>query len=92
MASLDLARSYIGTYNKADREYVIGKIDQLIDKLRNIDKIKVLSYQEGDSDPLKITIQTNCSLNGFELQKGLKNKESIQNWQIHIMFCSYCPC
>ncbi|UQD50649.1 arginine decarboxylase [Bacillus methanolicus] len=74
MASLDLARSYIGTYNKADREYVIGKIDQLIDKLRNIDKIKVLSYQEGDSDPLKITIQTNCSLNGFELQKRFEEQ------------------
>lgn len=74
MASLDLARSYIGTYKKADREYVIGKIDQLIDQLRNIDKIKVLTYQEGASDPLKITIQTNCSLNGFELQRRFEEQ------------------
>jgi arginine/lysine/ornithine decarboxylase len=74
MASLDFARSYIGTYKKADREYVIKKIDDLIDQLTNIDKINVLSYREGESDPLKITIQTNCSLNGFELQKKFEEQ------------------
>ncbi|WP_445492841.1 aminotransferase class I/II-fold pyridoxal phosphate-dependent enzyme [Niallia sp. 03133] len=76
MASLDLARSYLGTFTEEDGEYLIEKINKFRAELGRIKQIKVLSYGEGNGDPLKITIQSTSSLSGFELQKLLE-KEGV---------------
>ncbi|MGP7819484.1 aminotransferase class I/II-fold pyridoxal phosphate-dependent enzyme [Niallia sp. 01092] len=76
MASLDIARSYIGTFKEEDGEFLIKEIDAFREELSKIDQIKVLSYKKGKGDPLKITIQSACSLNGFELQK-LMEREGV---------------
>ncbi|MFT8322604.1 MAG: aminotransferase class I/II-fold pyridoxal phosphate-dependent enzyme [Bacillus sp. (in: firmicutes)] len=74
MASLDVARSYIGTFNEEDGEYLIKKINEFRDELSKINSIRVLSYKDGMGDPLKITIQSAYGLSGFELQKLLEGE------------------
>ena len=74
MASLDVARSYIGTFNRDDKEYLEIQIAKFRGELSKIPHIKVLEYAEGIGDPLKITIQSTCSLSGFSLQKMLEEE------------------
>lgn len=74
MASLDIARSYIGTFNKDDEEYLKTQIFNFRRELSKIKQIKVLDYTKGIGDPLKITIQSACSLSGFSLQKMLETE------------------
>lgn len=76
MASLDMARNYLATYSEEDAMYLLGKISEFRDKLQAINGIKVLSYHEGQGDPLKITIQSTTSLSGYEMQTLLE-KEGI---------------
>lgn len=71
MASLDLARKYIATYEEEDLQYTLQMISQFRDKLNRIPSIKLLSYK-GEGDPLKITIQSRTALSGFELQSKLE--------------------
>jgi arginine/lysine/ornithine decarboxylase len=71
MASLDLARSYIGTYSDIDKEYLTKLVKEFIDVLKGISSINVLSHSTG-GDLLKIAIQSNTGLTGFELQKKLE--------------------
>lgn len=72
MASLDLARSYLGTYGKQDQDFFLKNIDGFRKGLQAISGIEVLDYPNGIGDPLKITIQTKIGLNGFEIQKILE--------------------
>lgn len=72
MASLDLARKYIATYEEEDLEYTLQVISLFRDKLNRIPSIKLLSYK-GDGDPLKVTIQSRTVLSGFELQSKLED-------------------
>ncbi|GKU85043.1 lysine decarboxylase [Niallia sp. NCCP-28] len=74
MASLDIARSYIATFNRKDEEYLRMQIFEFRKELNKIKQIKVLEYKEGAGDPLKITIQSTCSLSGFSLQKMLERQ------------------
>jgi arginine/lysine/ornithine decarboxylase len=67
MASLDLARSYLGTYNQADLTYLKAELQKFRVSLEQLETIRILS---GD-DPLKLTIQ---SWSGFELQTRLEAK------------------
>lgn len=71
MASLDLARKYIATYEEEDLQYTLQMISQFRDKLNRIPSIKLLSYK-GEGDPLKITIQSRTALTGFALQSKLE--------------------
>ncbi len=71
MASLDLARKYIATYEEEDLQYTLQMISQFRDKLNRSPSIKLLSYN-GEGDPLKITIQSRTALTGFELQSKLE--------------------
>ncbi|AYA74022.1 arginine decarboxylase [Bacillus sp. Y1] len=71
MASLDLARKYIATYEEEDLQYTLQMISQFRDKLNRISSIKLLSYK-GEGDPLKITIQSRTALTGFALQSKLE--------------------
>lgn len=67
MASLDLARSYLGTYEQEDLSYLKSELQEFKENLEKLDSIRVLP---GD-DPLKLTIQ---SSSGFELQSRLESK------------------
>jgi arginine/lysine/ornithine decarboxylase len=73
MASLDLARKYLATHKKEDMIYTLGVIAQFKEKLNMIPSIKVLTYT-GKGDPLKITIQSQSALTGFDLQSRLEGQ------------------
>ncbi|MBV7509216.1 aminotransferase class I/II-fold pyridoxal phosphate-dependent enzyme [Bacillus sp. sid0103] len=72
MASLDVARNYLSTYNQKDVTFLLTEIKRFKDELAKIPAISVLDYPNDNGDPLKITIQSRCRLNGFELQKRLE--------------------
>ncbi|MEH7014144.1 aminotransferase class I/II-fold pyridoxal phosphate-dependent enzyme [Neobacillus niacini] len=69
MASLDLARNYLATYQRNDMEYLLKEISRFKKELSTIQSIKVLEYPDSRGDKLKITIQSRSMLSGFELQK-----------------------
>ncbi|WHY77660.1 aminotransferase class I/II-fold pyridoxal phosphate-dependent enzyme [Neobacillus sp. WH10] len=72
MASLDLARNYLGTYEQKDLSFLLTEIKHFKEELAKIPTIKVLDFPLNHGDLLKITIQSRCELNGFELQKRLE--------------------
>nr|WP_295975403.1 aminotransferase class V-fold PLP-dependent enzyme [uncultured Bacillus sp.] len=69
MASLDIARSYVGTYSDEDHTYLQEQITRFKEQLSENDGLKVLSFGNGTGDPLKITLQSQTVLTGFELQE-----------------------
>ncbi|XJZ27355.1 aminotransferase class I/II-fold pyridoxal phosphate-dependent enzyme [Bacillota bacterium Lsc_1132] len=71
MASLDLARSYLGTYDSSDTGFLMKKISQFKQELTDIPGLKVLESKNA-GDPLKLTIQSATELSGFALQKRLE--------------------
>jgi len=71
MASLDLARSFLGTFHQEDKEYTIQKINDFIKSLKSIHDITVI--EDDERDPLKITIQ-HQHISGFQFQKALENE------------------
>ncbi|MEH7222899.1 aminotransferase class I/II-fold pyridoxal phosphate-dependent enzyme [Bacillus sp. JJ1566] len=70
MASLDLARHYLAAVKGTGTNQIIEKITALIQKLEAIPQIKVVKSKNQDvqTDLLKLTIQSQCELNGYELQ------------------------
>lgn len=72
MASLDVARSYLGTFTAEDKEILQEQVSIFRRALSSISGIKVLSYPENQGDALKVTIQSTSLLTGFELQKRLE--------------------
>jgi arginine/lysine/ornithine decarboxylase len=68
MASLDLARFYLGTYSKEDISYLKEEIDQFKKRLQKLTAISVLQHD----DPLKLTIQSRGGWSGFDLQSKLE--------------------
>lgn len=72
MASLDLARKYLASYNQQDLTFLLSKIEHFKEELAKIPAIKVLDYANCHGDPLKITIQSRCGLSGFELQSRME--------------------
>ncbi|MFP7300286.1 aminotransferase class I/II-fold pyridoxal phosphate-dependent enzyme [Neobacillus niacini] len=72
MASLDLARNYLATYQQSDMEYLQKEIVRFKKELAAIPSIKVLEYPDLLGDTLKVTIQSCSKLSGFELQKKLE--------------------
>ncbi|MEH7248532.1 aminotransferase class I/II-fold pyridoxal phosphate-dependent enzyme [Neobacillus niacini] len=72
MASLDLARKYLATYEQNDVEYLITQINHFKNELKTIKSIKILEYPDTQGDTLKVTIQSRSKLTGFELQKKLE--------------------
>jgi len=69
MASLDLARSYLGTYKEEDFIYLLEKLQKFKAELSTLSQLKVMNYGNKAGDPLKLTIQSRCKLTGFELQE-----------------------
>jgi arginine/lysine/ornithine decarboxylase len=74
MASLDLARNYLATYEPNDLEYLQYEISNFKKELATIQSIKVLEYPDSVGDTLKITIQSRSKLSGFELQRKFEEK------------------
>ena len=68
MASLDLARLYLGTYSKEDISFLKEEIDRFEKALQKLGKIRILEHD----DPLKLTIQSKGAWSGFELQSRLE--------------------
>lgn len=68
MASLDLARLYLGTYRKEDISYLKNEFEQFRKKLQTLAAIRVLQHD----DPLKLTLQSKGAWSGFELQSRLE--------------------
>lgn len=69
MASLDISRYYLAGYEPQDADFLLSEIHSFKEALAKIESIKVLTYPKNVGDPLKITIQSNSDLTGFELQK-----------------------
>jgi arginine/lysine/ornithine decarboxylase len=71
MASLDLARCYLATYECSDIAFLVKEIQSFTEGLAEIPGIRVLPYS-GTGDLLKVTIQSTCGHSGFSLQKRLE--------------------
>jgi arginine/lysine/ornithine decarboxylase len=67
MASLDLARYSLAQLKEQGTEELVQFLQRVREELNSIPQIAVLEHDM--QDPLKITLQTRCSLSGFELQK-----------------------
>jgi arginine/lysine/ornithine decarboxylase len=74
MASLDMARNYLATYERNDIEYLQKEIVYFKKELSTIQCIKVLEYPDSKGDTLKVTIQSRSRLSGFELQKRFEKR------------------
>lgn len=72
MASLDLARSYIATYSKEDKQYLMEHLSYFKNELNRISKLNILDHSNG-GDPIKMVIQSKDGLSGYELQKRLES-------------------
>lgn len=72
LASLDLARSYLGTYKEEDSAYLIAEAAKFKERLSSLKQLEVMEYNGQAGDPLKLTIQSRCELSGFELQNKLE--------------------
>ncbi|MDF2608102.1 MAG: arginine decarboxylase [Bacillales bacterium] len=74
MASLDYARLFLQNYNEELRRELEMSIKELLNDIYNIPQLCVC-YSEDlniEQDILKIKINSNTKLNGFELQKELE--------------------
>lgn len=71
MASLDLARCYLATYDPHDLNFLQKKIASFKVQLSGMPFIKVMADNKCH-DPLKIVIRSTKGLSGFELQKRLE--------------------
>jgi arginine/lysine/ornithine decarboxylase len=71
MASLDLARHYLARIKHEGIHEITEQIHQFINGLNEIPQIEVVysKHPEITTDLLKVTVQTRCSLSGFELRQ-----------------------
>ncbi|MCC3359044.1 aminotransferase class I/II-fold pyridoxal phosphate-dependent enzyme [Bacillus sp. REN16] len=76
MASLDLARHYLAAVNEKGTNEIIDTISTFTKRLEAIPQIKVVisKNQEVQTDLLKLTIQSQCELNGYELQNAFEKE------------------
>jgi arginine/lysine/ornithine decarboxylase len=71
MASLDLARSYLATFNSYDKGYTIKEVSGFVHQLKQLSPLTVIEDQS--KDPLKITIR-HPNITGFTLQRYLEEE------------------
>lgn len=72
MASLDLARAYVGTLTKADLIYTKNIVLAFREQLQQLNGLKVLNHEAAACDLLKITLQSDGTYTGYELQEALR--------------------
>ncbi|WP_053368655.1 aminotransferase class I/II-fold pyridoxal phosphate-dependent enzyme [Bacillus sp. FJAT-27245] len=73
MASLDLARMYLGTFKKRDLSSLMEEVSRFREELADIPQIRILKAGE-KTDPLKVAVQSACSLTGYEIQQLLEHE------------------
>ncbi|KKK36690.1 arginine decarboxylase [Mesobacillus campisalis] len=71
MASLDAARSYLGTFGREDIQFLMDGITSFREEAGKIGRLEVLP--SGDGDPLKMILRSPGS-SGFQLQKVLEEQ------------------
>ncbi len=71
MASLDLARSFVATLTEKDVNYSKKIACDFKEKLSHIAGIKILQHKDAQIDILKVTLQTDGSFTGIQLQDEL---------------------
>lgn len=71
MASLDIARYYLAHITENEKVKVFNTINDFRKQLSTIDQLEVMPIKTKDNsgDPLKVIVQTRCSLTGYQLQK-----------------------
>ena len=76
MASLDLARHYLASLSPKDFNLIMEHAISFRDGLNRIDGLKVVQSTDKsiDQDILKITVQSECNLSGYELHKRFENE------------------
>ncbi|MBM4765336.1 aminotransferase class I/II-fold pyridoxal phosphate-dependent enzyme [Bacillus sp. B15-48] len=67
MASLDLARSYLATFEKKDKKELLQWIQSFRGEIGTIEGLSILPWKNGD--PLKLIIQSTQSVSGYELME-----------------------
>lgn len=74
LASLDLARHYMAQQTEADLAAIYERVSRFRYELTRFPQFTVVgkgSKAYASVDPLKITLQTRCALNGFQLSQCL---------------------
>ncbi|MDN3020013.1 aminotransferase class V-fold PLP-dependent enzyme [Paenibacillus sp. BSR1-1] len=74
MASLDLARHYLAGYEQKDKTFLLKEINRFKEELAKIPQINVLEFPNHHGDCLKITLQSQCGLSGFQIQEKLEEQ------------------
>ncbi|PLR75290.1 arginine decarboxylase [Bacillus sp. V3-13] len=72
LASLDIARSYLASFNQQDLDYLKKSVSLFKQELSKLAGVKVLD--RGDTDLLKVTLQSTCTLSGFEIQRRMEQE------------------
>lgn len=72
MASLDLARHFLANIGKSDLKKAINEIEKFKDYIKTIPQLKVIESKHYTVDPLKVAIQSCCTLSGFQMQRILE--------------------
>ncbi|MFS0638405.1 aminotransferase class I/II-fold pyridoxal phosphate-dependent enzyme [Mesobacillus foraminis] len=72
MATLDGARSYLGTYSEQDKDFLMKRIHPFREEIESIPGLTVLPI--GNGDPLKMTISSTNGVSGFQLQHLLEEE------------------
>ncbi|WP_017754897.1 aminotransferase class I/II-fold pyridoxal phosphate-dependent enzyme [Calidifontibacillus oryziterrae] len=78
MASLDLARYYLAHISNKDKEEIIDSIENFRESLARLPQINLIAQKSDlyQADILKIIVQSNCALTGYEIQEAFE-KEHI---------------
>jgi arginine/lysine/ornithine decarboxylase len=70
MASLDLSRLYMENLSQADLDYIILQADEFRVFINSLEHLHTVKTPAGyNLDPLKITVQSDKDISGFELQQ-----------------------
>lgn len=76
MASLDLARYYLAQLKDKGIKAIIEKLNVFKSSLNEFQQFEVINSTSPmiTTDPLKVTLQTRCSLSGYDLQSLFENE------------------
>ncbi|WNF37101.1 aminotransferase class I/II-fold pyridoxal phosphate-dependent enzyme [Bacillaceae bacterium IKA-2] len=69
MASLDLARHFLATISEKEIENTVEAITAFKTYINKIPQLKTVRSEHYQIDPLKVTVQSQCKLTGFQLQE-----------------------
>lgn len=69
MASLDLARHFLAALSEKEIENTVEAITAFKTYINKIPQLKTVKSELYQIDPLKVTVQSQCKLTGFQLQE-----------------------